>query len=873
MLTFAMAVVLDISLVISAAQPAAHADPLPPGARVRFGNARFSHSNPIVWVGFAEDGKTIISSDQKFHFWDAATRKELTSLKGGWALRDTFALSADGKTLVNWDYDKEEMRILTVSSRKENRRLAGEDVFGPKEKRPRYGQRFIVSPNGRFLAVGDKRVAHLAEREDEAEKARPGFLHIWDLDTGRRIHELKSGSVFHAEFTADSKRLIAHEWDHAGNKGSLRSWDIRSGNELARVELPRQLSRFIVLPDGKSLLGLSKQRESLHRYETATGKEIEIITDKGGPVFSFALSPNGENLAIAQPGRAVIQQLRDGKVVFEVQFPKKSLADDYWHYSNAEPLAFDRNGKTLAIAKGRTLELWDVATATRLHPDDSMGGPVLAVHANGHHLLARGKEADPSLWDMRTGKLIRRFAREPGGRVRASIGTYIPGIPDVERLNWAGYFQAISPDGKKIAAVWRDSPIHLFGLDDGKLLRRLEGSDAATSLAFSPDGKLLAGPMPDGRICIWDTTTGKQTQHFTPPLDEAGQNGPPVVLAIRFSANGKRLTASTGLHHEASDFLNWELATGNLRPPIKAERRRAYTHPRDDFEEKLTFSLAPAPDGKHIAVASLRSIRILDFLTGKEVRRFGGRDVVGQSAAFSPDGKYLVAGLDNGGIRFWNAATGAVLHDVPAHAATITSLAFADEGKTLVSGSLDGTAIAWDMNHLLKKPAANRADLETLWTALGRTDGEKAAKAMQAFADRPTETPAFFRDRLRPASAVDPKRLRQWVKELQSNQFPVRTRANDELEKLGEQARAALEAELRTDLELEPRRRIEAILQKLEPPFTDPEVLRAIRAIEVLERIGNAEARTLLESLAAGGPGHRLTDDARAALDRLSKRP
>ena len=55
---------------------------------------------------------------------------------------------------------------------------------------------------------------------------------------------------------------------------------------------------------------------------------------------------------------------------------------------------------------------------------------------------------------------------------------------------------------------------------------------------------------------------------------------------------------------------------------------------------------------------------------------------------------------------------------------------------------------------------------------------------------------------------------------------------------------------------------------KLEPPFSDPEILRMIRAIEVLERIGSAEARTLLDALAAGGPGHRLTEDAREAAER-----
>jgi hypothetical protein len=291
-----------------------------------------------------------------------------------------------------------------------------------------------------------------------------------------------------------------------------------------------------------------------------------------------------------------------------------------------------------------------------------------------------------------------------------------------------------------------------------------------------------------------------------------------------------------------------------------------------DQIENLALALMNIPGGQRRAVAGPRSIRLLEIGTGKELRRFGGRDVRGQSAVLSPDGKYLVAGLESGGIRFWDRASGTVIRDAPAHRLAVTALAFADS-NTLVSGSLDGTAIAWDVKLLLKASPPGPVELEALWASLGRTDAEKAAQVMQAFVDRPKETVAFFKGRLHPQPIAGDKRLSQLTSDMQSNQFAVRQRASDELDRLGGQARAALAKLLDAQPPIETRRRIESLLQKLDPPFAGPELIRGLRAVEVLERIGTPEAREVLETLAAGGPGHRLTEDARGAVERLTKQP
>jgi hypothetical protein len=69
---------------------------------------------------------------------------------------------------------------------------------------------------------------------------------------------------------------------------------------------------------------------------------------------------------------------------------------------------------------------------------------------------------------------------------------------------------------------------------------------------------------------------------------------------------------------------------------------------------------------------------------------------------------------------------------------------------------------------------------------------------------------------------------------------------------------------------LEARRRLEALLQRLESPITSTETLRRLRAVEALEHIGSPEARQVLQTLTEGAPQALLTREAKTALKRLS---
>ena len=128
-----------------------------------------------------------------------------------------------------------------------------------------------------------------------------------------------------------------------------------------------------------------------------------------------------------------------------------------------------------------------------------------------------------------------------------------------------------------------------------------------------------------------------------------------------------------------------------------------------------------------------------------------------------------------------------------------------------------------------------------------------------------------MKDKLRRAEPADAQRLRRLLSDLDSNDFAVRARAQANLEELGDLAEPALRKALADQPTLEFRRRVEQTLQALRGPVARPDLLRPLRAVAVLEDIGLPMSSALLEELASGAAESRLTQEARASLERLKR--
>src|SRR5262249_48240087 len=124
-----------------------------------------------------------------------------------------------------------------------------------------------------------------------------------------------------------------------------------------------------------------------------------------------------------------------------------------------------------------------------------------------------------------------------------------------------------------------------------------------------------------------------------------------------------------------------------------------------------------------------------------------------------------------------------------------------------------------------------------------------------------------------PVAAPDPGQLRQLIADLDSADFVVRHKANNRLEKLGELAGPALRKVTKDkSLSLEAQRRIERLLARIDELAMPADTPRQWRAIETLEAIGNlASSRQILQALATGPAGARITQGAADALKRMQR--
>jgi hypothetical protein len=131
-----------------------------------------------------------------------------------------------------------------------------------------------------------------------------------------------------------------------------------------------------------------------------------------------------------------------------------------------------------------------------------------------------------------------------------------------------------------------------------------------------------------------------------------------------------------------------------------------------------------------------------------------------------------------------------------------------------------------------------------------------------------------LRERLRPVTPADEKLVARLIADLDGDRFEVREKATSDLEKLGEVAIPACRKALAGSPPAEVRRRLEALVNRWEQVLQNPagDILRELRALEVLERAGTPEARRLLEAIAGGTSGFRLTREAKASAGRLAKR-
>jgi WD40 repeat protein len=284
------------------------------------------------------------------------------------------------------------------------------------------------------------------------------------------------------------------------------------------------------------------------------------------------------------------------------------------------------------------------------------GGPASIAWSPDGKWFAIGAGMGVDLYETKTWKQERFFELDINGLAQAAV--------------------AFSPDSQLVAATSRSGAVRLWDISSGRELRTLIGHpDAAYSVAFSPDGKMLASgacaQFADlrciaGEIRVWQVATGREIYKLSGYGD--------AVTSVAFSPDGNLLLSG------ADTVKLWDMRNG--------------------AEARTLSGAGPAifsPDGYTIAMgAGNENIRLWEPSGMRELRAIGGYKLSG--LAFSPDGGMLVSGETSFDtvLQVWDVKSGSELFGLPGDRSGPRSAAFSPDGKLLACATAAGVKM-WDV--------------------------------------------------------------------------------------------------------------------------------------------------------------------------------
>jgi len=233
-----------------------------------------------------------------------------------------------------------------------------------------------------------------------------------------------------------------------------------------------------------------------------------------------------------------------------------------------------------------------------------------------------------------------------------------------------------SPDGVQLATASNDGNISVWDVENKKVVRTLKRLGAATlSVAFSPDGELLASGSVNG-LEIWNAKSGELIESF--------KTRSFLMRPIRFSPDGSLL------------------ATGGDRSVILWDTRD-WSQRREIPLCKQTSGIAFSPDGTSMVMAAWSlpgtastNLQLVDVATGKIKMEFPPSEDGYKDCCFSHDGSRIAATTPSGEIRFFDVSTGRPLETLLGHMGSTNSICFSADDSRLISAGEDHCVKVWD---------------------------------------------------------------------------------------------------------------------------------------------------------------------------------
>jgi eukaryotic-like serine/threonine-protein kinase len=569
-------------------------------------------------LGFSPDGKRFVSAgrDGTIKIWAAADGAEMMTLRGHEERVMSATFSPDGERIASIDTGRT-IKIWNAQSGAELTTLKADGGrimnMGP----------VVFSPDSKRIAAGG---------QDNSVK-------IWDAANGAELMILSGHThwLYCLAFTPDGERIISGSRDK-----TIRVWDASTGQELMVFQGHESgIGGIDVSPDGKRVVSASADKTA-RVWDLTTGAELMTLDGHSGMLGSVAFSPDGARIVTGgESGRIG----GSGIIMLWDAANGTELTTLSGHLKRVTAVAFGLDGKRIVSgSQDGAIKMWEPGvdhtapvTLEGLHSG-------MAFSHDGKRIVTGGKDEVIRIWDASTREELMKIAGTAGSALFSPNGKRIASADGNDIQVWdvssgeklltlSGHEREIwsisySLDGTRIASGGLDKTVRIWNADTGAQIKTLRGHgdsplmadfiSPVASVAFSPDGKLIASGSYDYTVKIWNADTGAEVMTM--------KKHSSLVSDVAFSADGKRLASASS----DGTIRLCDVATGSEPLILKGH-------------ESEVFSVAFSPDGKRIVSGSKdETIRIWDAATGTEVQRLLVSGTV-WGLSFSPDGKTLAA--------------------------------------------------------------------------------------------------------------------------------------------------------------------------------------------------------------------------------------
>jgi len=513
------------------------------------------------------------------------------------------------------------------------------------------------TPDGNVLITGD----------NAAE------ITVWDLTDPTRPKSIgepfqgPSESVERLVVSPDGAELAA-----AGEGGGVYRWDIRdpaAPRPLATLPSSSDITWSISYHPTRRHLAVSDDAGDVVLWNLDGDPEPLTTITIGSPVFAVSLSPDGDLLAAGS---------RDGRLqVWDVSTPSAprpvELTDGQFG-SWVTTVSFSTDGRYLvAGSSDQSIRVWDRTSWT---PVAVFRHPAALTNAmfvdDGRTVISTATDGTTRWWDL-SSALQATVDGPSWGVSYDSTGERLAMFSGKEARVWD---TSSGPPGPDLLAHVKD----LTGIDDG-----LSGTGA-----LSPDGTQLAlGSLSSGDVYLVNLSHPDEPRLATAPL--GGSNR--MVETVAFSPDGTVLAA--GGDDEAIRL--WTLDTSVTSEPTAQVGELA----------GIVFNVAWSHDGRYLAAASSERVYLFDVTdptNPKKLAELEGFEDEAYAVAFNPDDTVLAAGGPNGTVELWDithpAAPQQIGEPLTGPGTRIFDLAFDPSGNYLAAAVRDGTTWLWDTDNV-----------------------------------------------------------------------------------------------------------------------------------------------------------------------------